>query len=300
MHHLIRYVDRPSQSATGGAKLIHDVAVGQGAIFDMYMLFYKTGNILMTEAEILADVHRIRVLINGKAKWDIRPEDYNDLCLKMYTQSLSDTGGCLPFHFIPEHLEVPKAGETLQFGTKGLGTIQVEIELKQTITNIVYTELHSYRASYDVPTGVIRCFRTFEGVTINQTLRDIVTKDFAGRANIAALAAFHVYKNLGEIERMGLKVNGSDVISSTPYAVLKAHQMRRKKRVLHADWYSCGLLVRDLMEDQLSVGGMSVSAAGNADVFNVPVIRDLDALTNWKTKPDSDTTRFVTETYETV
>jgi len=120
------------QANVVGASATSIFQVPLGPSYRTMYLRHTTGAAVdATEATMISNILRIRVRINGIARWDISGANYISL-LKYYGYTIDD--GVLPLVFSRKYARTIPGEENTMFGTKNLETLTVEVDLGASLT----------------------------------------------------------------------------------------------------------------------------------------------------------------------
>jgi hypothetical protein len=153
-------------------------------------------------------IKRIRVIVDGKTV-----QEFKDLTRLMdinsYHGRLADTVNNFTIHFKEDDLENLASSRTYAFGTQGMRTFNIEIELDATLAGDATLEAYAFVDTIPQPLGV---FNMIEQTSLNSAVSGEIEYDKLAK-NGAVYKQVHFFKS--DITRIRLLADGTDVIDAT-------------------------------------------------------------------------------------
>lgn len=118
------------QGVLAGQRATNNLPVG--ATYEMLFIEYKKGGVAATEAEIIADLTKIRLVLDGIAKIDVSAKDLV-ASHKYFGNTINH--GILPVIFARPWARTPMGEDLLAYGTQNIRSATLEVDIASGVVN---------------------------------------------------------------------------------------------------------------------------------------------------------------------
>lgn len=207
---LILPLKLPSFNAVAAGQTAN-VSIPVGPTYRQFMLYYKRGAALATEAQIASDLKKIRIKINGVSQIEVSAAD---LITDLKYNGFSVDAGVLPIMLAWPTARTPIMEEALAWGTQNVDTLNMEVDIDPAAVAPAL-ELVAWTTPDKRPLGPI-----IKITTITEAAAASGTFEYSQMPrSIGDLARAHFHSP--NITNLELQINGSRYIDS-PIEVINA------------------------------------------------------------------------------